>query len=337
MNVTDLPRIAITMGDPSGVGAEVILKALLDPDIAPIARFVIVGDAWVLEENAVLNHLPMLSMVPFDDTWPANEASISVLDQKFLRRSDFAAGEISAAGGAAAAHYIRTAVQLCLDGKANAITTAPVNKEAVVLAGIPFTGHTEYIAELCGGADTRMLLVNSQLRVVHVTTHCSLHDASLSDTHRILQTIELGHQAVRSLGIERPRIAVCGLNPHAGEHGLFGSEDQEAIVPAVEAARAQRIDCSGPFAADTLFFKAVRGEYDLVVAMYHDQGHIPMKLIDFEHTVNVSLGLPIIRTSVDHGTAFDIVGKNIADCESMKAALRLAAALSTNRMGAKNA
>jgi 4-hydroxythreonine-4-phosphate dehydrogenase len=176
-----------------------------------------------------------------------------------------------------------------------------------------------------------MLLASDRLSTIHVTTHVALRDACQLDQARILRTIELGDEAMKLMGFVRPRIAVCGLNPHAGEHGLFGSEDQRAIVPAVQAARAQGIECSGPHAGDTVFLQAVRGAYDLVVAMYHDQGHIPMKLIDFERTVNVSLGIPIIRTSVDHGTAFDIAGKGLADATSMKQAMRLAVRMAQGR------
>ena len=176
-----------------------------------------------------------------------------------------------------------------------------------------------------------MLLVNDHLRVIHVSTHRSLRSACELDTRRILRTIQLGHEALQSLGFAEPRIAVCGLNPHAGENGLFGNEDLEFIVPAIQSAQEMGLICEGPFPADTIFIQAVRGGYDLVVAMYHDQGHVPMKLLDFENTINVSLGLPIIRTSVDHGTAFDIAGKNQADPSSMKAAMKLAVTMSLNR------
>ena len=224
--------------------------------------------------------------------------------------------------------------KLCLADKADAIVTAPVNKEAVTLSGLKFSGHTEYIAELCGAKDSRMLLVNDRMRVVHVSTHLPLSRACELEPTRIVRTIELGHAALVSLGITDGLIAVCGLNPHAGENGLFGDEDSRSIVPAVEAASQLGIRCEGPLPADTVFLKAFRGVYALVVAMYHDQGHIPMKLIDFENTVNVSLGLPIIRTSVDHGTAFDIAGKNQADPTNMKAAMKLAAVMATNRSAA---
>jgi 4-hydroxythreonine-4-phosphate dehydrogenase len=184
---------------------------------------------------------------------------------------------------------------------------------------------------MCGATESRMLLASERLATVHVTTHVPLRQACELETGRILRTIELGYEAMRLLGFESPRIAVCGLNPHAGEHGLFGNEDQRAIAPAIEAAREKGIDASGPHAADSVFLQAWRGAYDLVVAMYHDQGHIPMKLLDFEGTVNISLGIPIIRTSVDHGTAFDIAGKNRADARSMKQAMRMAARMAATR------
>jgi 4-hydroxythreonine-4-phosphate dehydrogenase len=208
------------------------------------------------------------------------------------------------------------------------MVTAPINKEAVTEAlrgeGRSFSGHTEYIAELCHVEEPRMLLWSERLSTIHVSTHIALASACHLDTERIFQTIEIGHDAMRRLGVARPRIAVCGLNPHAGEHGLFGNEDERFIRPAVERARAAGVECSGPHPADTVFLQASRGAYDLVVAMYHDQGHIPMKLLDFEGTVNISVGIPIIRTSVDHGTAFDIAGRNLADPRSMKQAMRIA-------------
>lgn len=324
MNRSHLPRIAITMGDPAGIGPEVTLKALHDPTIMRLARMIVVGDAHILRATATQIGLPLPEPVVTNAQDLPDDAACAVLDRRSLDPASFVIGQVSAACGRAAAGYIEEAVHLCLKGTVDAMTTGPVNKEAVTLAGIPFTGHTEYIAQLCGVQETRMLLVSDRLRVVHVTTHCSLRQAALSNSPRILKTITLGHTAMRGLGIDRPRIAVCGLNPHAGENGLFGSEDAEIILPAINEARAQGIACDGPFAADTLFLKAVQGAYDLVVAMYHDQGHIPMKLLDFEQAVNVSLGLPIIRTSVDHGTAFDIVGQNRADAKSLKAALRLA-------------
>ena len=314
----DLPVIAVTMGDPAGIGPEVLLKALADPDVAPLADWVVVGDRYILELAEISTGVP-LGNVRLHDT-----GAIASYE-------DFAFGMLDARCGAAAVEYVRVSTELCLSGAAEAMVTAPLNKEAVTLNGMLFSGHTEFIAELCGATESRMLLASDRLATVHVSTHIPLRHACELDTRRILRTIELGHDAMKLLGFAAPRIAVCGLNPHAGEHGLFGDEDEQHIAPAIRAAQAAGIDCSGPHAGDTVFLQAARGAYDLVVAMYHDQGHIPMKLIDFEGTVNISLGIPIIRTSVDHGTAFDIAGKNLADARSMKQAMRLAARMAIAR------
>ncbi|HTV10073.1 MAG TPA: 4-hydroxythreonine-4-phosphate dehydrogenase PdxA [Candidatus Aquilonibacter sp.] len=317
----ETPTILITMGDPAGVGAEVALKALSDPEISASARFVVLGDraAVAAAEETTAIRLSSLS-VEFRDCGmlPAN-ARVEM-------------GALRAEYGAAAVRYVHNATMMCLNGEADAMVTAPLNKEAVTLSGMQFSGHTEYIAELCGATDSRMLLAGRKLSVVHVSTHISLREACNLNTQRIIRTIELGNDAMKLLGKARPRIAVCGLNPHAGEHGLFGTEDEEFIQPAVDACRARGIECEGPVAPDTIFFRAAAGSHDLVVAMYHDQGHIPMKLLDFEATVNMSLGIPIIRTSVDHGTAFDIAGKNLAGDANMKAAIRMAVTMARHRM-----
>jgi 4-hydroxythreonine-4-phosphate dehydrogenase len=262
---------------------------------------------------------------------PVNPSDLS-LQQFFVSLEGIPIAAIFLTGGDTALEYVRVATEMCLMGKAHGMVTAPVNKEAVTMSGIPFSGHTEYIARLCGTPDSRMMLSNAMLNVIHVTTHVSLRNAIEAPTGRILRTIEVGNEAMKLLGCEHPRIAMCGINPHAGEHGLFGIEDAERIIPAIEAARATGVLVDGPHAPDTVFMRAIRGEYDMVVAMYHDQGHIPMKLIDFEHTVNVTLGIPIIRTSVDHGTAFDIAGKNKASPQNMIAALRMGVALASRKL-----
>ena len=311
--MTPLPRIAISIGDPAGVGAEIALKALGDPSIAGLAQWLLVADRAPLRAAAASCHIDLGSL-------PCETVEPHALSEDHA----LAFGQLRAEYGLAAIAYVRRAVELCQQGLAEAMVTAPLNKEAVTLSGRAFSGHTEYIAELTGATESRMLLVSDKLATVHVSTHIPLEQACKLDTHRILRTIQLGDEALRLMRQTPPRIAVCGLNPHAGEHGLFGTQDAEFIAPAIAQARSLGIHCSGPHSPDTIFVRAVRGEFDLIVAMYHDQGHIPMKLLDFESTVNVSLGIPILRTSVDHGTAFDIAGQNRADAANMKAAMRLA-------------
>ncbi len=320
-----LARIAISIGDPAGIGAEIALKALQDQSVASLARWILIGD------SAALNAAGRVSGID-PGSLPCTLIGTGALADDHM----IAFGQLRAEYGAAAVAYVRRAVELCMSGEADAMVTAPLNKEAVSLSGQAFSGHTEYIAELTGAPEPRMLLYSEKLATVHVSTHISLQQACRLERAHIVRTIQLGNDALlwmrRSATNIAPRIAVCGLNPHAGEHGLFGHQDAEIIVPAIAEARALGIDCSGPHSGDTIFVRALRGEFDLIVAMYHDQGHIPMKLIDFEGGVNVSLGLPIIRTSVDHGTAFDIAGRNQADATNMKAAMRLAVRMAEGKL-----
>ncbi|HEX5470777.1 MAG TPA: 4-hydroxythreonine-4-phosphate dehydrogenase PdxA [Lacipirellulaceae bacterium] len=322
-SISEPPTIAVSIGDPAGIGPEVCVKALTDASVFQSARWILVGDAWVIEELENEVH-----KVPHQTVQSSAElngaARCSILSPGSIDRSQRTLGKVSAACGQAGLSYVRMAAELCLSGHADAMVTAPLNKESVARTGQVFSGHTEFIAELCGIDESRMMLVNDRLSVVHVTTHISLSDATNLNPTRIATTINLAEDAYRRLRGRKPCIAVCGLNPHAGEHGLFGDQESRIISPVIAEARTRGIDCSGPHPADTLFLQAFRGQYDVVVAMYHDQGHIPMKLMDFEHTVNVTLGLPIVRTSVDHGTAFDIAGKNEASAEDMKAAIQLA-------------
>lgn len=321
-----VPTLAISIGDPAGIGPEVVLKALADPQLDTNARYVVVGDLAVLERTAEVCSIALSSI------------DAEIVDRGALRGPDKVKfGEVSADCGSAAIEYVEVATKMCLKGEAHAMVTAPLNKQAVAMTGRTFSGHTECIAELCGAKESRMLLASSKISTVHVTTHIPLRNATEATRQRILRTIELGDDAMQLLGFERPRIAICGLNPHAGEHGLFGREEELNIVPAIGDAQAQGITCDGPHPPDSIFIRALHGEYDLVVAMYHDQGHIPMKLIDFEQTVNISLGIPIIRTSVDHGTAFDIAGKNKADSRNMMAALRMGATMARRKMQRKEA
>ncbi len=315
-------RIAISIGDPAGVGAEIALKALRDSSIASLAEWILIADQAALDAPGRLS-----GIVP--STLPCTFVDTGTLPADH----QLAFGQLRAEYGLAAIAYVRRAVALCMNGQADAMVTAPLNKEAVTLSGRAFTGHTEYIAELTGAPEPRMLLYSDKLATIHVSTHIPLEQACRLDPARILQTIRLGNDALLWMRRRPPRIAVCGLNPHAGEHGLFGAQDAAIIAPAIEQARALGIDCSGPHSPDTIFLRALRREFDLVVAMYHDQGHIPMKLIDFTGGVNVSLGLPIIRTSVDHGTAFDIAGRDQADPANMKAAMRLAVSMAQGKLG----
>lgn len=320
------PRLAVTMGDPAGVGPEIFLKALRDEEVRSLATWKIVGDRSALEITA--RSCKFEGML----TEPWFSASVELVDPHFLEGIDLVPGQMKAEYGGAAMQYVRLATEMCLRGDADGMVTAPLNKEAVTLSGVTFSGHTEYIAQLCGAAESRMLLASERLAVVHVSTHIALRDAVKLKQERIVRTIELGAEAMRFMGKRNPRIAVCGLNPHAGEHGLFGREDAEVIAPAIEDARRKGIGCVGPEAPDTVFLKGSRGAYDLIVAMYHDQGHIPMKLLDFERTVNISLGIPIVRTSVDHGTAFDIAGTNCADERNMIAAMRMGAKMASGKL-----
>ncbi len=314
-------RIVISFGDPAGIGAEIALKALQDQSVSSLAQWQLIGD------SAVFNAARTITGID-PRTLPCKLVETGALPADHI--VDF--GQVRAEYGLAAIAYVRRAAELCMTGEADAMVTAPLNKEAVTLSGRTFSGHTEYIAELTGAAEPRMMLYCEKLATVHVSTHVPLEQACRLDRARIVRTVQLGNDALLWLRRSAPRIAVCGLNPHAGEHGLFGRQDADIIAPAISEARALGIDCSGPHSPDTIFVRALRGEFDLIVAMYHDQGHIAMKLIDFEGGVNVSLGLPIIRTSVDHGTAFDIAGRNQADPENMKAAMRLAARMAEGKL-----
>jgi len=320
------PILAITMGDPAGIGPEIVLKALQDPDIYERCRPVVIGDRRILERACAWmeTHLKFEVVTdPADGNY--DPGVLTLIDLQNARPEDCPVGEVSAAGGKAALAYVERACDLALAGEVDAIVTAPLNKESINLAGFPYPGHTELLKERTKADRVTMLLVGSKLRVVHVSTHVSLAQAvRLVKKERIEEVITLAHDACRALGIANPRVAVAGLNPHASESGLFGDQERLEINPAVEAARARGMDVSDPQPPDTVFLRATRGFYDIVIAMYHDQGHIPMKLLAFDEGVNVSIGLPIIRTSVDHGTAFDIAGTGQAKESSLLAAMDVA-------------
>jgi 4-hydroxythreonine-4-phosphate dehydrogenase len=319
--------IGVTIGDPAGIGPEIVVAALADPDLG--CRAVAIGDAGILARAAKILSIDVGFDV-IDDPAAARftPGTIDVLSVSRLP-ADLPFGEIGAESGAAAFEYIRTAIDLALAGKIGAIATAPVHKEALKLAGVPYPGHTEMLADLTRAPHHAMMLFNDELRVLLVTIHLSLIDAIRSLTvEKELIALRLADRAARQLGVPRPRVAVAGLNPHAGENGLFGREDLDIIRPAVEQARHEGIDASGPWPGDTVFMQARQGRFDIVVAQYHDQGLIPVKYLGIEHGVNVTVGLPFVRTSVDHGTAFDIAGTGKANPESMKVAIRQAAKMS---------
>ncbi|MDB5715789.1 MAG: pdxA [Sphingomonadales bacterium] len=322
-----LPIIAITMGDPAGIGPEIIMKALAHPQVHAMCDPLVIGDAARLRQagRIVRTSLQVVSIKePTQAQFSPGYVQCIDLD---LVPAGLPFGEVSAAAGEVAYQCIKRAVEIVSSGQAQAICTAPLSKEALHAAGHRYPGHTELLADLTGTPEVSMMLVSPKLRVIHVTTHIGLLDAIARIEPGLVERVIIrGHTALLGLGIANPKIGVCAINPHAGENGLFGrGEEAEKITPAVEACKKRGWDVQGPLPADTLFFLAGRGDYDLVVAMYHDQGHGPIKVLGLEAGVNVTVGLPVTRTSVDHGTAFDIAGKGIADERSLVEALRQAA------------
>ena len=327
-----MPRIGITMGDPAGIGPEVVLKAVAEEEISRICAPVIIGDAQLLAHTARTLDLQCgYDIIRQGEPLPEN------LAEPVIFHLDNIGGFIepgieSGAAGKAAAGYIEAAVDLCAAGSVDAIATAPINKRALFLGGYSFPGHTEFLAHLTGSEDSAMAFVAANLRIVLLSTHVPLAEAiRLVERDRIIRTVNLAHRELRRWGIERPRLAVAALNPHGAEGGLFGMEEASEMVPAIEACHGvDDVNVRGPFPADTVFLRASRGEFDAVIACYHDQAMIPVKCLSFGEAVNVTMGLPFIRTSVDHGTAFDIAGKGLAEHSSMIAAIKLAAELSTS-------
>ena len=309
-----LPRIGITMGDAAGVGPEVVMKALAHPEVYSFCRPCVIGDRRRLEKAGEITG--------------AKPGQLDCIDLGLVP-ADLQFGKVSAQAGEAAYRYIERAVQLALEHSIDAICTGPINKEALNAAGHKYPGHTEILAALTGTPEVSLMLFSPKLRVIHVTAHMGLLDSiERIDAALVGRTIERGRALMLRTGSKEPRIGVCGINPHAGEGGLFGrGEEERKILPAVAAACARGWKVEGPLPADSLFYLAARGDYDLVVAMYHDQGHGPVKALGLELGVNVTAGLPIVRTSVDHGTAFDIAGTGKADERSMLEALRIAALL----------
>jgi len=323
------PRVGITMGDAAGIGPEIIVKALGVPAVYEWCRPVVIGDARRLRKAAqIAGSRAAIHTVADPSHAGQRPGEIDVIDLPLVPE-DLPFGKLSGAAGNAAYHFIARAVELAKTRQIDAICTAPLNKEALHAGGHIYPGHTELLAKLSGTPEVSMMLMTPKMRVIHVTTHIGLLDAiEKIEPGLVERTIRRGHESLARAGIDRPRIAVCGINPHAGEHGLFGrGEEEKKLQPAIDRLRAQGIEVEGPLPADTLFFRAGRGDFDLVVAMYHDQGHGPVKVLGLEAGVNVTVGLPFVRTSVDHGTAFDIAGTGKADERSMIEALRQAVVL----------
>jgi len=330
----DKPLIGITMGDPAGIGPEIAAKALTTPEIQMIANCLVIGDRKAMREGLRVAKIANIEINPVKKPSEAKftRGVIDVLDLKNADPSKIKLGQVSKNAGNAAFEYIDTAIKLAMDGKIDGITTGPINKEALHKAGHKFQGHTEILASRTKTKNYGMLFISDTLWIILVTTHIPLKEVSKQlDKGKILNAIKLAHETLYKLRGKKPRIAVAGLNPHAGESGIFGDEEEKIIQPAVDAAKKLGIDVKGPISADAVFYLANIGMYDIVVSMYHDQGLIPLKLLSFNRSVNVTVGLPIIRTSVDHGTGFDIAGKGWANPQSLVQAIKVAAHFARNK------
>lgn len=309
-------KIAITIGDPAGVGAEVALKAVISYEVTGLCEPIIIGDVLVLEEA-----VEKLSI-------PVDMNSLKIINTGEIKDKNFQRCRPTAEGGRACVSYIKKAVELALNKEVDAVVTAPISKESLKMANFKWPGHTEMLAEMTSTKDYAMMFYSDKLKLILATIHTALRNVpDLITKELVLKTINLADKACYMMGIENPKIAVAGLNPHAGESGLFGDEEIKEIIPAVNEAQASGICASGPYPPDTLFYKSYNGEFDIIVCMYHDQGLIPLKMITFDKAVNVTIGLPIIRTSPDHGTAYDIAWKGIANPSSMIEAIKLATRL----------
>lgn len=326
MNST--PPLVISMGDPSGIGPEIVVKALADQNLGCC---VVLGCADVIR-MAAKKSAPNMAVSVLHRIEDATGAPNQIEILETGGDGPFPIGEVSAASGRAAFAAIRKGIDLSKSGLASGLVTAPINKEALSAAGLPYPGHTEMLAEFGGADRVAMMLANDEVRTVLVTIHCSLRDAiDRADHNAQMSAMRLAHEGCLALGIKKPRVAVAGLNPHAGEGGLFGREELDIMAPAIEAARSEGIDASGPWPGDTVYMQARKGRFDVVVAQYHDQGLIPVKYLGVEKGVNITLGLPFVRTSPDHGTAFDIAGQNIADPTSLSVAIDYAQKLAATR------
>ncbi|WP_145152444.1 4-hydroxythreonine-4-phosphate dehydrogenase PdxA [Pseudomonas oryzihabitans] len=337
--MSERPVIGITMGDATGVGPEIIMKSLAHASVYDSCRPLVIGDAGRLEDaNRIVGGRLQINAIERPDQARFQPGVVDCIDLGLIP-ADLPYGKLSALAGDAAYRYIERTVQLTSAGELDAICTAPLNKEALHAGGHIFPGHTELLAHLTGTEEVSMMLMTPILKVIHVTTHIGIIDAiARIEPGLVKRTIERAYATLQRAGIQDPLIAVCGINPHAGENGLFGyGEEETKIQPAIDELRARGWRVEGPLPADTLFFRAGRGDFDCVVAMYHDQGHGPVKVMGLEAGVNVTVGLPVIRTSVDHGTAFDIAGKGIADERSLIEALRQATELASRRRASQAA
>ncbi len=320
------PILAITMGDGAGVGPEIVVKALKDEKLYDTCRPFVIGDAKRLEQvKKIVDGHQEIHIINDVKEAKFEAGTIDVIDLDLLPEN-LPFGRLSAEAGNAAFRYLEKAIELANEKKIAGVVTAPLNKEALHMGGHIYPGHTEILAQLTDTQDYAMMLSAPKLKVIHVTTHIGIIDAVKKiNKERVYTVIKLANDTLKKAGYKHPKIAVCGINPHAGENGLFGyGEEEEKLVPAIEKAKGEGMDVYGPLPADTVFFRATRGDFDIVLAQYHDQGHGPVKVLGLEAGVNITVGLPIIRTSVDHGTAFDIAGKGIADEMSLKEAIRQA-------------
>ena len=335
------PIIAISPGDPAGIGPEITIKALSNEDVYKSCKPLVICDTRVLVQIIKLLKLSLnVNVVDDPGQGKYTHGFVDVMDLKNADPELFSFGKVSGYSGKASFEYVTTAIELAIEKKVDATVTGPINKEAIHLAGFKYAGHTEIFAHFTGSGNYAMMLAEDSFRVVHVNTHVSMLEAINRITkERVLSVIRLADEALKRMGIEKPRIAVNGLNPHAGENGLFGTEEINHIIPAINQAIDEGINADGPHPPDTIFPKMNGGQYDIVVCMYHDQGHIPVKLLGFRFNnerkeweglsgINITLGLPVIRVSVDHGTAFDIAGKGEANPQSMQQAIEYAIKLS---------
>ena len=327
------PLLAITMGDAAGSGPEIITKTLADPEVRAVSRPVVVGDAATMQAALEITGVPgEVKSIEKLSTASFQKGIIEIIDLHNIQLDKLTRGRVDPVAGKAAYEYIKLATEMTLAGESDAIVTSAINKEALNKAGYHYDGHTQLLAELCGGPEVAMMLVSEKLRVSHVSTHVSLLRAiERVRPERILTVLRLTDEAVRQMGVAEPRLAVAGLNPHSGEGGLFGDEEIKYITPTIEEARRQGMNVTGPLPPDSVFLRTSEGQFDAAIAMYHDQGHIAVKMLGITHGVNVTLGLPIIRTSVDHGTNFGKAGKGTADPTSLILSIKLASVMCRNR------